>query len=119
MRLNLYHVAAAVGAWLVVQATTYRDGAASCVPDAPAVGASTADSQDSEQMARRIDALMEQAWDADHVTAAPAASDGEFLRRAYLDLNGVIPRVGEVRVFLDDERPGKRVELVDRLLTSP
>src|SRR5262249_17296667 len=79
----------------------------------------SADSQDSEQMARRIDLLMQQAWDADHVTAAPLASDGEFLRRAYLDLNGVIPRVGDVRAFFSDTRPEKRVELVDRLLASP
>src|SRR5690349_847977 len=109
MRLNLFHVAAAVGVWLVGQATTFGEGAASRVPDAPVVVAPSSDSSDSEQMARRIDALMQQAWTADHVTAAPAASDGEFLRRAYLDLNGVIPRVGEVRSFLSDERPGKRV----------
>ena len=58
-------------------------------------------------------------WKAAGVAPAPTAADGEFLRRAYLDLTGVIPRVSEVREFLADERPDKREQLVDRLLASP
>src|SRR5690348_13653906 len=75
--------------------------------------------QDSSAMAARVDELFAQIWDADHVKPAPLTSDGEFLRRAYLDLNGVIPRVAEVRAFDADKRPQKRVELVDHLLASP
>jgi hypothetical protein len=83
------------------------------------VDAVASDSRDSVQMAHRIDECLQQAWDAEHVTPAPLSADGEFLRRAYLDLNGVIPRVGEVRAFMADERPDKRVALVDRLLANP
>ena len=43
------------------------------------------------------------------------ADDAEFVRRVYLDLTGVIPRVSEVREFLHDTSPNKRAQLVDRL----
>jgi hypothetical protein len=115
MQLNLLNTALTIGVWLLCQATTNADSASIGAPD----GQGAAASQDGEQMARRIDVLMEQAWGADHLRPAPLTGDGEFLRRAYLDLNGVIPRVAEVRAFLSDERPDKRVLLVDRLLASP
>src|SRR5262249_44042750 len=43
----------------------------------------------------------------------------EFLRRVYLDLAGRIPRVSEVRDFLDDKRADKRAKLVEKLLDGP
>ena len=49
----------------------------------------------------------------------PSADDAEFLRRACLDLNGKIPKVSEVRQFLDDTDPDKRAKVVDRLLSGP
>jgi hypothetical protein len=73
----------------------------------------------AREMARRIDALLEEQWKAAKVELAPPASDGEFLRRIYLDLTGVIPRASEVREFLADERPDKRERLIDQLLASP
>jgi hypothetical protein len=71
------------------------------------------------KMSRRIDALLAEQWEAAQVEPAPAADDAEFLRRASLDLNGVIPRASEVREFLADQRPDKRAQLVERLLASP
>ncbi len=71
------------------------------------------------EMADRIDALLEQQWRTAGVEPAPRSSDGEFLRRTYLDLTGVIPRVSDVREFLEDDRPDKRAQLIDRLLASP
>ena len=50
---------------------------------------------------------------------APTASDGEFLRRLYLDLTGSIPPGDVARAFLDDAAEGKREAAVDRLLNSP
>ncbi|RUL85960.1 DUF1549 domain-containing protein [Tautonia sociabilis] len=64
----------------------------------------------------RIDRLIEAKLDAP--PAAPA-TDGEFLRRAYLDLAGTIPSPEEARAFLDDPSPYKRDRLVDRLLELP
>jgi len=50
---------------------------------------------------------------------AEPAIDAEFLRRAWLDLVGMIPIPIETRAFLDDPSPYKRQALVNRLLKSP
>jgi hypothetical protein len=46
-------------------------------------------------------------------------TDEEFIRRAMLDVCGVIPTPEEVRAFVNDRSPGKRAALVDRLLERP
>src|SRR4051794_30062924 len=69
----------------------------------------------------RIDRLIEAALARQlpgQVPAAPA-TDGEFLRRAWLDLSGTIPTPAEARAFLDDPSPYKRTSLIDRLLEAP
>lgn len=50
---------------------------------------------------------------------ADRCSDSDFMRRVYLDLNGIIPTSTEARVFLDDTSPDKRMKLIDRLLSHP
>lgn len=70
-------------------------------------------------MVLRIDQLLRESWKNEEIRPAGLASDGEFLRRASLDLTGVIPRVSEVRKFLAEESPEKRAELVRRLLSAP
>jgi hypothetical protein len=50
---------------------------------------------------------------------APAASDAEFLRRAWLDFDGGIPSSTEARAFLDDRDAGKRAKLLERLIAAP
>jgi hypothetical protein len=46
-------------------------------------------------------------------------TDEEFVRRAYLDLCGVLPTADEVRTFLGDRAPDRRGKLVDALLARP
>jgi hypothetical protein len=46
-------------------------------------------------------------------------SDSEFVRRAYLDLCGVLPTGDEAKAFLVDRAPGKRARLIDGLLERP
>ena len=87
--------------------------AAAALADEPAVPQSPPAVQSLHE---RIDALVEAA--AAGPLAAPA-SDADFLRRAYLDLNGTIPDAAVVRTFLDDPSPAKRQALVDRLLERP
>jgi hypothetical protein len=70
-------------------------------------------------MVRRIDEVLQQSWEAEGVEPAQPAEDGEFLRRAYLDLTGVIPRVSDVRQYLADTSPDKQDRLIERLLASP
>ena len=47
-------------------------------------------------------------------------TDAEFVRRAYLDLTGVIPTAAQARAFVEDKTPGwrKRQKLVDELIGS-
>ncbi len=55
------------------------------------------------------------------VLPSDVCTDGEFIRRVYLDLTGLPPEPAAVRAFLADSRPArvKRDELVDRLIGSP
>ena len=46
-------------------------------------------------------------------------TDEEFIRRAYLDTLGRLPRTDEAVAFLDDADPDKRIKLVDRLVDQP
>jgi hypothetical protein len=50
---------------------------------------------------------------------SPLADDTIFLRRAYLDLAGLLPTVDEARRFVADANPGKRSQLIDELLERP
>jgi hypothetical protein len=74
---------------------------------------------DVAQLARSIDRHISAGLEARKVVAAPLANDSEFVRRIYLDLAGRTPRVSEVRDFLDDRRPDKRRQLVEKLLSGP
>jgi hypothetical protein len=47
------------------------------------------------------------------------ATDSEFLRRAYLDTCGTLPRVEEAKAFLASTDPLKRAKLIDALLARP
>jgi hypothetical protein len=46
-------------------------------------------------------------------------TDQEFVRRAYLDLCGIMPTPDETRAFLNDPAKDKRAKLIDRLLERP
>lgn len=70
-------------------------------------------------MTRQIDERLQEKWRDAGFTEAARANDEEFLRRIYLDLCGVIPRVSEAREFLQDRGENKRELLVERLLASP
>ncbi|MCB9783437.1 MAG: DUF1553 domain-containing protein [Candidatus Omnitrophica bacterium] len=50
---------------------------------------------------------------------ASLCEDHVFLRRAYLDIIGVLPTVEETQCFLEDPDPNKRARLVDELLERP
>jgi hypothetical protein len=66
-----------------------------------------------------LDALVRAAWAKAGVTPGPRADDATFLRRAWIDLAGVVPPPADVVAFVDDPSPDKRARLVDALLASP
>ena len=53
------------------------------------------------------------------VVPSEICSDAEFLRRVSLDVAGTLPAPDEVRAFLADPSPDKRVKKIDALLASP
>jgi hypothetical protein len=64
-----------------------------------------------EHVFRKLEAL--------RIEPSDLSTDVEFLRRAFLDTNGVLPTPEEVRAFLADKRPDRRTRLVDSLLARP
>jgi hypothetical protein len=46
-------------------------------------------------------------------------SDGDFVRRVYLDVLGRLPTVAETQAFLQDRDPRKREKLIDQLVEMP
>lgn len=50
------------------------------------------------------------------ITPSPICSDDEFLRRATIDITGLLPTEAEYHTFIADVAPDKREALVNRLL---
>ncbi|WP_425616180.1 DUF1549 and DUF1553 domain-containing protein [Anatilimnocola sp. NA78] len=53
------------------------------------------------------------------LTPSQPCDDATYLRRAQLDLLGLLPTAEEAEAFLADESPDKREQLIDRLLARP
>ena len=66
-----------------------------------------------------IDQFVKAAMDAKGLTPAPAADRVTLIRRAYLDLTGLLPSTAEVDAFVNDRSPRAYEDLVERLLASP
>ncbi|RMG35260.1 MAG: DUF1549 domain-containing protein [Planctomycetota bacterium] len=63
-----------------------------------------------------IDTLVHQKLKKLRIVPSEVCSDEVFLRRAYLDIVGVLPTVEEYQRFMQDGDPNKRERLVDELL---
>lgn len=53
------------------------------------------------------------------LATSPPAGDEEFLRRATLDVLGILPAPDDVRRFIADVEPDKRLKQIDVLLAHP
>ena len=83
----------------------------------PAVGLSASpETGSSEPQIAFIDEQIEAVWNDTGLTPADAATDGEWCRRAYLDLIGRIPTVAELQDYLKSRDRRRATRLVDRLL---
>ena len=68
------------------------------------------------QEVAQINRLIRQGWLDYEIRPSVAASDGEWVRRVYLDLLGRIPSVEELREFTQERSLEKRKALVTKLL---
>ncbi len=50
---------------------------------------------------------------------SPGCTDAEFVRRAFLDACGILPKSAEIDAFLADKAGDKRTKLIDALLARP
>jgi len=66
-----------------------------------------------------VDQQIRQAWSDNEIKPSAAATDEEWMRRAYLDLIGRIPSIEEITHWLKDDSPRRRITLVDSLLEHP
>lgn len=71
------------------------------------------------EAAAAIDAVLQAEWSAAGVSPGEPLSDEQFVRRAYLELGGRIPRLEETKRFLARQAPTKRDDLIASLLESP
>lgn len=115
MRIHLVRKGLALCAFALLAATVIAAGP----PDLKRLPRSSDRLDDVVALARTIDRHVNAGLEARKAVAAPLTTDSEFVRRVYLDLAGRIPRVAEVRDFLDDKRPDKRRQLVEKLLSGP
>jgi hypothetical protein len=74
---------------------------------------------DARWSANPLDAFLAKARDQKGLTAAPQADRATLIRRAYLDLIGLLPTPAEVDAFVKDPSPRAYEDLIERLLASP
>ena len=74
---------------------------------------------DSRWSRNPIDAFVRDMMDKKGLVPAPEADRRTLIRRAYMDLLGLLPPVEEVEAFVKDPAPDAYEKLVDRLLASP
>lgn len=65
-----------------------------------------------------IDRIASNKWRQLGLRPAELSTDAQFLRRVSLDLTGVLPTEEIIRAFVADNSPGKRTQLINRLLDS-
>jgi hypothetical protein len=85
----------------------------------PVATLSVPTTKDAAALAKVIDAEVNRKLAEAKLTASARATDEEFLRRAYLDITGVIPSAEKAKAFLDDKSEDKRAKLLDELLADP
>ncbi|MFN0122351.1 MAG: DUF1553 domain-containing protein [Blastocatellia bacterium] len=81
-------------------------------PDIPPTG-------NTRGQSHPIDAFVHEQLQQRGLTPAPRAGRATLIRRAYLDLLGLLPPPAAVDSFVNDKSPHAWEQLIDRLLASP
>ena len=85
----------------------------------PVIGSGLSKSDRAQQMAARVDELLQKKLTDLGWQPAGRCDDASFLRRACLDLTGTPPLGREVLNFMDNTSKTKRNDLVARLMATP
>ena len=101
-----------VGCWIAGNVSADEVKPAASEPTAPTA-------RTDAQLSALIDAEVARIWARDGITPATTSSDHAFLRRAYLDVLGVLPTMNEAETFLADKTENRRAALIDKLLSDP
>jgi hypothetical protein len=75
--------------------------------------------RDARAARNPIDGFIWQRFEEKGIKPAPAADRRTLIRRAYLDLLGLLPTPAEVEAFVSDRSPDAFNKLIERLLASP
>jgi hypothetical protein len=65
-----------------------------------------------------IDRILDHYLKEEKVSLPALASERTFVRRAYLDIIGILPTPEQLNSFLKDESPSKKTKLIDQLLAQ-
>lgn len=65
-----------------------------------------------------VDKLIGAYFEEKHVDWSPIVIDRIFIRRAYLDIVGLLPEPEAITAFVNDANPNKREHLIDNLLAD-
>jgi len=88
----------------------------------PQVGAAQQDGKKSTSVTADdvswIDELVKERWKDSEVKPSAVASDGEFVRRVYLDIVGHVPSLEEAKEYIDGRDKDKKAKLIEKLLSS-
>ena len=71
-----------------------------------------------DNISHPIDKLIAVYFDENDVEWQNLIDDRAFIRRAYMDVIGLLPEPGQVKDFMEDSNPKKRAALVDSLLAD-
>lgn len=66
-----------------------------------------------------IDGLVFRQLERLKINPSGLCDETAFLRRAYLDLTGLLPTIEQAQNFMESTEPDKRAQLIDTLLESP
>ena len=72
----------------------------------------------SSAESRPVDQLIDVYFENHNVDWAEVVNDQAFVRRVYLDIIGLLPEPEQILQFVNDPRPNKREELIDKLLAD-
>jgi cytochrome c553 len=75
--------------------------------------------RDAGRVSNPVDAFILKKLEEKGLAPAAEADRLTLLRRAFVDLTGLLPEPAEVQAFLADRRPDAYERLIDRLLASP